>query len=115
MGYVYVPTTMTVLKWLGIVVLYLVIIAMIVAAFRYFAHKIDLDYLFDIDGMDHGCKPLAYSWLVISLIFVITLTIYLLEPYHPHYFRISGILALISGIVTTLYIFMLGIDWLAWV
>ena len=115
MGYVYVPTTMTVLKWLGIVVLYLVITAMIVAAFRYFAHKIDLDYLFNIDGMDHGCKPLAYSWLVISLIFVITLTIYLLEPYHPHYFRISGILAFISGIATSLYIFMLGIDAMAYI
>lgn len=110
MGYVYVPTTMTVLKWLGIVVLYAAIIAMIVAAFRYFAHKIDLDYLFNIDGMCHGCKPLAYSWLTVSLIFVITLTIYLLEPYHPHYFRISGILAFISGIATSLYIFMLGID-----
>lgn len=113
MGYVYAPTTMTVLKWLGIVVLYAAIIAMIVAAFKYFAREIDLDYLFNIDGMYHGCKPLAYSWLVISLVFVITLTIYLLEPYHPHYFRISGILALISGIATTLYIFMLGVEVLA--
>lgn len=113
MGYVYAPTTMTVLKWLGIVVLYAAIIAIIVAAFRYFAHKIDLDYLFNIDGMYDGCKPLAYSWLVVSLVFVITLTIYLLEPYHPHYFRISGILALISGIATSLYIFMLGVDVLA--
>ena len=57
MGYVYAPTTMTVLKWLGIVVLYLAIIAMIVAAFKYFAHEIDLDYLFNIDGMYDGCKP----------------------------------------------------------
>lgn len=113
MGYLYVPTTMTVLKWLGIVVLYAAIIVIIVAAFRYFAHEIDLDYLFNIEGMYDGYKPLAYSWLVVSLVFVITLTIYLLEPYHPHYFRISGILALISGIVTTLYIFMLGVDVLA--
>lgn len=113
MGYVYAPTTMTVLKWFGIVVLYAAIIAIIVAAFRYFAHKIDLDYLFNIDGMYDGCKSLAYSWLIVSLVFVITLTIYLLEPYHPHYFRISGILALISGIITTFYIFMLGVDVLA--
>ena len=110
MGYVDVPTIMTVLKWLGIVLLYAAIIAIIVAAFRYFAHTIDLDYLFNIDGMCDGCKPLAYSWLVVSLVFVITLTIYLLEPYHPHYFRISGILALISGIATSLYMVMLGID-----
>lgn len=68
MGYVYVPTTMTVLKWFGIVLLYAVIIAIIVAAFRYFAHTIDLDYLFNIDGMCDGCKPLAYSWLVVSLV-----------------------------------------------
>ena len=59
MGYVYAPTTMTVLKWLGIVVLYAVIIAIIAAAFRYFAHEIDLDYLFNIDGMCDGLS----QWL----------------------------------------------------
>ena len=115
MGYVYAPTTMTVLKWLGIIVLYATIIAIIAAAFRYFAHEIDLDYLFNIDGMYDGYKPLAYSWLIVSLVFVITLTIYLLEPYHPHYFRISRILAFISGIATSLYIFMIGIDAAAYV
>ena len=66
MGYIYAPTTMTVLKWLGIVLLYAAIIVIIAAAFRYFAHEIDLDYLFNIDGMCDGCKPLAYSWVINS-------------------------------------------------
>lgn len=99
MGYIYIPKGVS-LGQIGFKCgLFAFLIILIIWTFYRLKYKLDLK-----KEIQYISNVLAYSWLSISTFFLVTLCIYMTESARPHYLRISGILSLISGIISVLYI-----------
>lgn len=99
MGYIYIPKGVS-LGQIGFKCgLFVFLIILIIWTFYRLKYKLDLK-----KEIQYISNVLAYSWLSISTFFLVTLGIYMIEPARPHYLRISGVLSLISGIISALYI-----------
>lgn len=99
MGYIYIPKGVS-LGQIGFKCgLFTFLIILIIWTFYRLKYKLDLK-----KEIQYISNILAYSWLAISTFFLVTLGIYMTESARPHYLRISGVLSLISGIISTLYI-----------
>ena len=99
MGYIYVPKGVS-LGQIGFKCgLFAFLIILIIWTFYRLKYKLDLK-----KEIQYISNVLAYSWLTISTFFLVTFGIYMIEPARPHYLRISGVLSLISGIISALYI-----------
>ena len=99
MGYIYIPKGVS-LGQIGFKCgLFAFLIILIIWTFYRLKYKLDLK-----KEIQYISNVLAYSWLTISTFFLVTLGIYMIEPARPHYLRISGVLSLISGIISALYI-----------
>lgn len=99
MGYIYVPEGVS-LEQIGFKCgLFVFLIILIIWTFYRLKYKLDLK-----KEIQYISNVLAYSWLSISTFFLVTFGIYMTEPARPHYLRISGVLSLISGIISALYI-----------
>ena len=99
MGYIYVPKGVS-FGQIGFKCgLFVFLIILIIWTFYRLKYKLDLK-----KEIQYISNVLAYSWLSISTFFLVTLGIYMIEPARPHYLRISGVLSLISGIISALYI-----------
>ena len=99
MGYIYVPEGIS-LGQIGFKCgLFAFLIILIIWTFYRLKYKLDLK-----KEIQYISNVLAYSWLTISTFFLVTFGIYMIEPAWPHYLRISGVLSLISGIISVLYI-----------
>lgn len=108
MGYIYIPKGVS-LGQIGFKCgLFAFLIILIIWTFYRLKYKLDLNYDFGLGlkkkEIQRISNVLAYSWLTISTFFLVTFGIYMIEPARPHYLRISGVLSLISGIISTLYI-----------
>ena len=114
MGYIYVPEGVS-LKLIGLECgLFAVLIAVVIWMFHHLKHKLDLNYDFGLSLKKKEIKRissiLAYSWLAISTFFLVTLAVYVIEPARPHYLRVSGVLSLISGIISCIYCLFVSYD-----
>lgn len=114
MGYIYVPEGVS-LKLIGLECgLFAVLIAVVIWMFHHLKHKLDLNDDFGLDLAEQEIHRisniLAYSWLSISTFFLVTLVIYVIEPARPHYLRVSGVLSLISGIISCIYCMFVSYD-----
>lgn len=114
MGYIYVPEGVS-LKLIGLECgLFAVLIAVVIWMFHHLKHKLDLNYDFGLSLTEQEIhrisNVLAYSWLAISTFFLITLAVYVIEPARPHYLRVSGVLSLISGIISCIYCLFVSYD-----
>ena len=114
MGYIYVPEGVS-LKLIGLECgLFAVLIAVVIWMFHHLKHKLDLNYDFGLSLTEQEIhrisNVLAYSWLAISTFFLITLAVYVIEPARPHYLRVSGVLSLISGIISCIYCMFVSYD-----
>lgn len=114
MGYIYVPEGVS-LKLIGIECgLFAVLIAVVIWMFHHLKHKLDLNYDFGLSLTEQEIHRisniLAYSWLAVSTFFLVTLVIYVIEPARPHYLRVSGVLSLISGIISCIYCLFVSYD-----
>ena len=114
MGYIYVPEGVS-LKLIGLECgLFAVLIAVVIWMFHHLKHKLDLNYDFGLSLTEQEIhrisNVLAYSWLAISTFFLVTLAVYVIEPARPHYLRVSGILSLISGIISCIYCVFVSYD-----
>lgn len=114
MGYIYVPEGVS-LKLIGLECgLFAVLIAVVIWMFHHLKHKLDLNYDFGLSLTEQEIhrisNVLAYSWLAISTFFLITLAVYVIEPARPHYLRVSGVLSLISGIISCIYRMFVSYD-----
>ena len=114
MGYIYVPEGVS-LKLIGLECgLFAVLIAVVIWMFHHLKHKLDLNYDFGLSlteqEIHHISNVLAYSWLAISTFFLVTLAVYVIEPARPHYLRVSGVLSLISGIISCIYCVFVSYD-----
>lgn len=99
MGYIYIPKGVS-LGQIGFKCgLFAFLIILTIWTFYRLKYKLDLK-----KEIQYISNVLAYSWLSISTFFLVTLGIYMIEPARPHYLRISGVLSLISGIISALYI-----------
>lgn len=99
MGYIHVPEGVS-LGQIGFKCgLFAFLIILTIWTFYRLKYKLDLK-----KEIQYISNVLAYSWLTISTFFLVTLSIYMIEPARPHYLRISGVLSLISGIISALYI-----------
>ena len=99
MGYIYIPKGVS-LGQIGFKCgLFVFLIILIIWTFYRLKYKLDLK-----KEIQYISNVLAYSLLSISTFFLVTLGIYMTEPARPHYLRISGVLSLISGIISALYI-----------
>ena len=82
--------------------------------FHHLKHKLDLNYDFGLSLTEQEIhrisNVLAYSWLAISTFFLVTLAVYVIEPARPHYLRVSGVLSLISGIISCIYCMFVSYD-----
>lgn len=114
MGYIYVPEGVS-LKLIGLECgLFAVLIAVVIWMFYHLKHKLDLNYDFGLSLTEQEIhrisNVLAYSWLAISTFFLVTLAVYVIEPARPHYLRVSGVLSLISGIISCIYCLFVSYD-----
>lgn len=114
MGYIYVPEGVS-LKLIGLECgLFAVLIAVVIWMFHHLKHKLDLNYDFGLSLTEQEIhrisNVLAYSWLAISTFFLVTLAVYVIEPARPHYLRVSGVLSLISGIISCIYCLFVSYD-----
>ena len=114
MGYIYVPEGVS-LKLIGLECgLFAVLIAVVIWMFHHLKHKLDLNYDFGLSLTEQEIQrisnALAYSWLSISTFFLVTLAVYVIEPARPHYLRVSGVLSLISGIISCIYCLFVSYD-----
>ena len=114
MGYIYVPEGVS-FKLIGLECgLFSVLIAVVIWMFHHLKHKLDLNYDFGLDlsvqEIQHISNVLAYSWLAVSTFFLVTLAVYVMEPARPHYLRVSGVLSLISGIISCIYCVFVSYD-----
>lgn len=114
MGYIYVPEDVS-FKLIGLECgLFAILIAVVIWMFHHLKHKLDLNDDFGLDLAEQEIQRignvLAYSWLAISTFFLVTLAIYVIEPARPHYLRVSGILSLISGIISCIYCVFVSYD-----
>ena len=108
MGYIYIPKGVS-LGQIGLECgLFTILIAVVIWMFYHLKHKLDLNDDFGLDLAEQEIQRinnvLAYSWLAVGTFFLVTLGIYMTEPARPHYLRISGVLSLISGIISALYV-----------
>lgn len=99
MGYVAIPTGQMILKYLGIGFLYLLGISTVIAGFvilnpgkDYKKYKVQ--------------TILAWIWLISGFLFIISISLCYVEPVRAGYVRISGIVALITGIIDGIYLFI---------
>ena len=114
MGYIYVPEGVS-LKLIGLECgLFAVLIAVVIWMFHHLKHKLDLNYDFGLSLTEQEIhrisNVLAYSWLAISTFFLVTLAVYVIEPARPHYLRVSGVLSLISRIISCIYCLFVSYD-----
>ena len=109
MGYIYIPKGVSLGQISFKCGLFVFLIILIIWTFYRLKYKLDLK-----KEIQYISNVLAYSWLSISTFFLVALGIYMTESARPHYLRISGVLSLISGIISTLYILFVviynGID-----
>lgn len=99
MGYIYVPKGVS-LGQIGFKCgLFIFLIILIIWTFYRLKYKLNLK-----KEIQYISNVLAYSWLSISTFFLVTFGIYMIEPARPHYLRVSGVLSLISGIISALYV-----------
>lgn len=99
MGYIYIPKGVS-LGQIGFKCgLFAFLIILIIWTFYRLKYKLDFK-----KEIQYISNALAYSWLTISTFFLVTFGIYMTESARPHYLRISGVLSLISGIISALYI-----------
>ena len=96
MGYLAIPTGQMILKYLGIGFLYLFGISTVIAGFvilnpgkDYKKHKVQAIF--------------AWIWFISGFLFIISISLYYVEPVKPGYLRISGVVALITGIIDFIY------------
>lgn len=105
MGYIYIPKGVS-LGQIGFKCgLFAFLIILIIWTFYRLKYKLDLK-----KEIQHISNVLAYSWLAISTFFLVTLAVYVIEPVRPHYLRVSGVLSLISGIISCIYCVFVSYD-----
>ena len=99
MGYLAIPTGQMILKYLGIGFLYLLGIATVIAGFvilnpgkDYKKHKVQAIF--------------AWIWFISGFLFIISISLCYVEPVRAGYVSISGIVALITGIIVLIYLFI---------
>lgn len=105
MGYIYIPKGVS-LGQIGFKCgLFVFLIILIIWTFYRLKYKLDLK-----KEIQYISNVLAYSWLTISTFFLVTFGIYMIEPARPHYLRVSGVLSLISGIISCIYCMFVSYD-----
>lgn len=105
MGYIYIPKGVS-LGQIGFKCgLFTFLIILIIWTFYRLKYKLDLK-----KEIQHISNVLAYSWLAVSTFFLVTLAVYVIEPARPHYLRVSGVLSLISGIISCIYCVFVSYD-----
>lgn len=99
MGYLAIPTGQMILKYLGIGFLYLLGIVTVIAGFvllnpgkDYKKHKVQAIF--------------AWIWFISGFLFIISISLCYVEPVKPGYLSISGVVALITGIINLIYLFI---------
>ena len=99
MGYVAIPTGQMILKYLGIGFLYLLGISTVIVGFvilnpgkDYKKYKVQ--------------TILAWIWFISGFLFIISISLYYVEPVRVGSLRISGIVASITGIIESIYLFI---------
>lgn len=99
MGYLSIPTGQMILKCLEIGFLYLLGIAIVIVGFV-ILHP----------GKDYkkykAQTILAWIWFISGFLFIISISLYYVEPVRVGYLRISGIVASITGIIDGSYLFI---------
>lgn len=99
MGYLAIPTGQMILKYFGIGFLYLLGIAIVIAGFVILTPRKDYK--------KHKVQAIfAWIWFISGFLFIISISLYYVEPVKPGYLRISGVVASITGIIDSSYLFI---------